>query len=62
MSRLFRFVYGCISGLQVQQIFTRDSLAEETMSIYLSFFFIRSWLLLPHFFLRQLLALGGKRA
>lgn len=31
-------------------------------SIYFSFFLGRSWLVCPHFFLRQLVALGGRRA
>ena len=31
-------------------------------SIYFNFFFGRSWLVWPHFFLRQFLARGGRRA
>lgn len=30
--------------------------------VYFSFFLGRSWLVCPHFFLRQLVALGGRRA
>ena len=37
-------------------------LAARAHAIYLSFFFGRSWLVWPHFFLRQLTARGGRRA
>lgn len=31
-------------------------------AVYFSFFFGRSWFVCPHFFLRQLVARGGRRA
>ena len=34
----------------------------EKRVVYLSFFLGRSWLVWPHFFLRQLVARGGRRA
>lgn len=55
-----RFSDPCqISALLLAQL--RTSLYWSIL-VYLSFFFGRSWLLWPHFRLRQLLARGGRRA
>ena len=40
----------------------KPSLQELLRNAYFSFFFMRSWLLWPHFFFLQLTALMGRRA